>query len=166
MKRFDTESKLARMLTGLRKDSNWPLILQKGTIGNVLKAIAESGAEDDRYMEQLYREKKWKTAMDFSSLEAQGDLISYKRQLPNSAIGYIVVSHTDAEGKDRLSYYGSYYYDLDAESDYDDITKAETADESARHALVPWTCDKGYSIPKGTRFVTGSGVEFFSTEVI
>lgn len=166
MKRFDTESKLARMLTGLRKDSNWPLILQNGTVGNVLKAIAESGAEDDRYMEQLYREKKWKTAMDFSSLEAQGDLLSYKRQLPNSAIGYVIVSHTDAEGKDRLSYYGSYYYDLDAESDYDDITKAETADESARHALVPWTCDKGYSIPKGTRFVTGSGVEFFSTEVV
>lgn len=166
MKRFDTESKLARMLTGLRKDSNWPLILQKGTVGNVLKAIAESGAEDDRYMEQLYREKKWKTAMDFSSLEAQGDLLSYKRQLPNSAIGYVIVSHTDEEGKDRLSYYGSYYYDLDAESDYDDITKATTADESARHALVPWTCDKGYSIPKGTRFVTGSGVEFFSTEVV
>ena len=154
------------MLTGLRKDSNWPLILQKGTVGNVLKAIAESGAEDDRYMEQLYREKKWKTAMDFSSLEAQGDLLSYKRQLPNSAIGYVIVSHTDEEGKDRLSYYGSYYYDLDAESDYDDITKAATADESARHALVPWTCDKGYSIPKGTRFVTGSGVEFFSTEVV
>lgn len=166
MKRFDTESKLARMLTGLRKDSNWPLILQNGTVGNVLKAIAESGAEDDRYMEQLYREKKWKTAMDFSSLEAQGDLLSYKRQLPNSAIGYVIVSHTDEECKDRLSYYGSYYYDLDAESDYDDITKAATADESARHALVPWTCDKGYSIPKGTRFVTGSGVEFFSTEVV
>ena len=41
MKRFDTESKLARMLTGLRKDSNWPLILQNGTVGNVLKAIAD-----------------------------------------------------------------------------------------------------------------------------
>ncbi len=165
-KRFDTESKLGRMLIGLRKDANWPLILQKGTIGQLLNAIAESGAEDARYMEYLYGEKKWKTALNISSLMAQGDLLSYKRQLPNSAIGYVIVSHTDAEGKDRLGYYGSYYYDLDAASDYDDIDKDTSADESARHALVPWTCDNGYSIPKGTRFVTASGTEFFSTEVV
>lgn len=165
-KRFDTEGKLGRILAGLRKDANWPLILQKGTIGQLLHAIAESGAEDARYMEYLYGEKKWKTAMNISSLMAQGDLLSYKRRLPNSAIGYVIVSHTDAEGKDRLSYYGSYYYDLDAASDYDDIEKDSSADESARHALVPWTCDNGYSIPKGTRFVTASGTEFFSTEVV
>lgn len=165
-KRFDSESKLNRMLAGLRKDANWPLILQKGTIGQLLHTIAESGAEDARYMEYLYGEKKWKTAMNMSSLMAQGDLLSYKRQLPNSAVGYVIVSHTDAEGKDRLSYYGSYYYDLDAASDYDDIEKNEEADEYARHALVPWTCDNSYSIPKGTRFITSNGVEFFSTEVV
>lgn len=165
-KRFDTESNLARMLAGLRKDANWPLILQKGTVGQLLNVISESRAEDARYMEYLYGEKKWKTAMNISSLMAQGDLLSYKRQLPNSAIGYVIVSHTDEEGKDRLSYYGSYYYDLDAASDYDDITKDASADESARHALVPWTCDNGYSIPKGTRFVTAGGTEFFSTEVV
>lgn len=165
-KRFDTEAKLGRMLTGLRKNNNWALILSKGTVGQLLNVIAESGAEDARYMEYLYGEKKWKTAMNLSSLMAQGDLLSYKRQLPNSAIGYVVVSHTDADGKDRLASFGSYYFDLDAASDYDDIEKDEDADESAKHALVPWTCDNGYSIPKGTRFISSSGVEFFSTEVV
>ncbi len=165
-KRFDTEAKLGRMLTGLRKNNNWALILSKGTVGQLLNVVAESGAEDARYMEYLYGEKKWKTAMNISSLMAQGDLLSYKRQLPNSAIGYVVVSHTDAEGRDRLASYGSYYFDLDAASDYDDIEKDEGADDSAKHALVPWTCDRGYSIPKGTRFVTSSGIEFFSTEVV
>lgn len=165
-KRFDFDSNKARMLAGLRKDANWPLILGNGTVGNLIDVIANSRAEDARYMEYLLNEKKWTTAMNMGSLQAMGDLISYKRQLPQSAIGYVIVSHTDAEGGNRLGYYGSYYFELDAVSDYDDLTRAEEADESARHALVPWTTDRAYSIPKGTRFVTGSGVEYFATESI
>lgn len=165
-KRFDFESNKARMLAGLRKDANWPLILGNGTVGNLLDVIANSRAEDARYLEYLLGEKKWKTAMNMSSLQSMADLVSYKRQLPSSAVGYVIVSHTDNEGGDRLSYYGSYYYDLDATSDYDDLERNDDADESAKHALVPWTCDKSYSIPKGTRFITGSGVEYFSTQAV
>lgn len=165
-KRFDFESIKARMLEGLRKKSDWALILGNGTVGNLIDVIAESNAEDARYLEHLFRETKWETAQNLSSLQAQGNLISYKRQLPSSAIGYVIMSHTDNEGKNRLANYGQYFFDIDASSDYDDIEKNESASEEAKHALVPWINDSNYSIPKGTRFLTSSGIEYFSTETV
>lgn len=165
-KRFDTESIKARMIASLRMKSDWALILGNGTVGNLLDAIAEGNAEEARYMEYLLGEKKWKTAMNISSLQSNADLISYKRQLPKSAIGYVVVSHTDPVGNDRLQYYGNYFFDLDAASDYDNIEKDDDADIEAKHALTPWTCNDSYTIPKGTRFIAANGTEYFSTEVI
>lgn len=147
-------------------NSDWALILGNGTVGNLIDTIAESEAELARYSEYELMEKKWKTAMNMSSLQANADLISYKRQLPKSAIGYVVVSHTDEEGNDRLQYYGNYFFDLDATSDYDDIDKDTDADTEAKHSLVPWTCDTSYTIPKGTRFIAANGNEYFSTEVV
>ena len=101
------------------------MILDESTIDNIVSAIAEVRAEDARYMESLLMEKKWKTAMNMSSLQADGDLIGYKRTLPQSATGYIVVSHTDVSGANRLANYGTYFYNLDASSDYDNITQTE-----------------------------------------
>lgn len=154
------------MIASLRMNSDWALILGNGTVGNLIDTIAESEAELARYSEYELMEKKWKTAMNMSSLQANADLISYKRQLPKSAIGYVVVSHTDEEGNDRLQYYGNYFFDLDATSDYDDIDKDTDADTEAKHSLVPWTCDTSYTIPKGTRFIAANGNEYFSTEVV
>lgn len=165
-KRFDFESIKARMIASLRMKSDWALILGNGTVGNLIDTISESESELARYLEFALGEKKWKTAMNMSSLQSNADLISYKRQLPKSAIGYVIVSHTDEEGNDRLQYYGNYFFDLDATSNYDNITKDVDADVEATHALVPWTCDDSYSIPKGTRFVASNGNEYFSTEVV
>lgn len=105
------------MIASLRMKSDWALILGNGTIGNLIDTIAESEAELARFSEFELMEKKWKTAMNMSSLQANADLISYKRQLPKSAIGYVVVSHTDEEGNNRLQYFGNYFFDLDAKSD-------------------------------------------------
>lgn len=154
------------MIASLRMKSDWALILGNGTIGNLIDTIAESEAELARYSEVELMEKKWKTAMNMSSLQANADLISYKRQLPKSAIGYVVVSHTDEEGNNRLQYFGNYFFDLDAKSDYDNLIKDKDADIEEKHALVPWPCDLSYTIPKGTRFVAANGNEYFSTEVV
>ena len=147
------------MIASLRMKSDWALILGNGTIGNLIDTIAESEAELARYSEVELMEKKWKTAMNMSSLQANADLISYKRQLPKSAIGYVVVSHTDEEGNNRLQYFGNYFFDLDAKSDYDNLIKDKDADIEEKHALVPWSCDLSYTIPKGTRFVAANGNE-------
>lgn len=154
------------MIERARMNEDWALMLSDGTIGNLLDTIAEGRNEDSRYMEFLYGEKKWKTARLMSSLQAEGDLIGYKRQLPESAIGYIVVSHTDDEGNNRLENFGSYFFNLDAESDYDNIEKEESSILEKQKALVPWTCSTCYAIPKGTRFISSNGVEFIATTTI
>ena len=147
-------------------NEDWAMMLSDGTIGNLFDVIAESKNESSRYMEFLYGEKKWKTARLMSSLQADGDLIGYKRHLPESAIGYVIVAHTDDNGNNRLENYGSYFFDLDTPSDYDEIEKIETDSLEKTKALTPWTCSTPYIIPAGTRFIASNGVEFISTKSV
>lgn len=95
-----------------------------------------------------------------------GKLIGRKRRRPISAIGYVVVSHTDENGTNRLSNYGRYFFDLDQSSDYDNITQDTTANYIEKSALVPWTCSDVYTIPKGTIFSSSSGIQFISTKAV
>lgn len=166
MKRFDSAAIKARMIERLRISEEWALLLGDGTFGNLIDTIAEGRAEDARYMEYLLGEKKWKTAMNLSSLQSMADLIGYKRQLPQSSTGYIIVSHTDIEGVDRLANYGTYFFDINAASNYDNIEKSSKYTTSESKALVPWTCDDTYTIPKGTIFTSSSGVQFISTAAV
>lgn len=166
MKRFTPDAIKARMIERLRVSEDWAPILQEGTVGNLIDTIAEGNAELARYEEYLLGEKKWKTAMNFSSLQSQSDLIGYKRRLPQSSIGYIVVSHTDDNGKNRLANYGTYFFDIDAESDFDDLTQKPTNSLEKTKALVPWTNSTPYIIPEGTRFISNKGIEFISTKTI
>ena len=69
MKRFDSAAIKARMIERLRISEEWALLLGDGTFGNLIDTIAEGRAEDARYMEYLLGEKKWKTAMNLSSLQ-------------------------------------------------------------------------------------------------
>lgn len=101
-----------------------------------------------------------------TSLTHMGKLIGRKRKRPVSSIGYVVVSHTDANGTNRLSNYGRYFFDLDQASDYDNITQDTNVTYIERSALVPWTCSDVYTIPKGTIFKSASGVQFISTKAV
>ena len=166
MKRFDQESIKERMLSRLRVSEDWAMILHDGTAGSLISTIAEGFSELARYLEFALNEKKWRSAMNVSSLMHMAELISYKRQLPQSAIGYIVVSHTDAEGADRLGNLGKYFFDLDAASNYDNIEKSQSSSLSERKALVPWTSSLSYTVPQGTRFLSDTGIEFFATESV
>ena len=162
MKRFDFSSIKSRIFKRLRISTIWSKILGDGTIGNLIDAIAESFAELARYMEYLLGEKKWLTARNISSIEQNAKLIGYRRQLPQSAIGYILVSHTDENGKDRLANLGQIFFDINAKSDFDDISQDTDASTEEKAALVPWVNDDIYTVPKGTRFIASNNVEFFS----
>lgn len=166
MKRFDSEAILNRMLERVRVSEKWAMILNNGTVASLLKTTSEGFAELARYFEFCLNEKKWKSAMNISSLMHQADMISYKRQLPQSAIGFVIVSHSDDNGENRLANLGSYFFDIDARSNFDDLE--EDADDTleARRALVPWTNTRKYAVPKGTRFISSSGIEFFATQSI
>jgi hypothetical protein len=101
-----------------------------------------------------------------SSITHLTDLISYKRSLPKSSIGFIIVSHTDVEGGNRLENYGSYFFNLDQTSDWDNLTKNERASATERTALVPWSSDQSYIIPQGTIFKSATGIQFISIETV
>ena len=117
-------------------------------------------------MEYLLQEKKWRTARNITSLTHQADAISRKRGRAVSAVGFIVVSHTDENGVPRLPNYGSTFFNLDARSDYDDLVQRSNASVVERTTLVPWTHSTTYPIPSGSIFRTDKGVEFFSTETV
>src|SRR5574344_39453 len=166
MKRFDSDSTYQRLKQRLEIKEEWAKIADKGTIDNILKTEAEGFAELARYIEYLYQEKKWKNARNITSITHMSDLVGYKRKLPKSAIGYVVVSHTDVNGNNRLANYGTDFFDLDASSDYDDLTQNSDATDEEKAALVPWTANESYSIYEGTTFKSASGVSFFATETV
>lgn len=164
MKRFDPESIKQRLLKNMKVKTEWAQILDNGVVSNLLDVYAEGEAELARYMEYLLGEKKWATARNMTSLMAMSKLISHKKRRPISAAGFIVVSHTDEQGADRLSNYGKTFFDLNDPSNYDEKVLADSYTTSESQALVPWTNSKIYVIPKGTVFTANNGVKFLSTK--
>ena len=150
----------------MRINQNWANISDDGTISSVLDVASEGFAEGGRYIEYALNEKKWTHATNMSSLVAQGDLICRKKQLSRSSMGYVLVSHTDEDGSDRLANLGKYFFDVDDASNYDDLTKAQSSTMQEEKALVPWTSDDIYTVPKGTVFSTTSGISFISTSAV
>lgn len=166
MKRFDSDAAYLRIKERLEMMSEWAQIAPNGTISNIFKVFAEEENELARYLEFLYQEKKFKNARTLSAISSMTDLIGYKQQLPKSAIGYVIVSHTDKNGVNRLANYGTEFFDLDAASDYDDLAQKSNATDEEKAALVPWTANEAYSIPAGTVFKSSDGTQFIATESV
>jgi hypothetical protein len=163
VKRFDTQAVKARLIERLQKHSGWARILSDSTISSVFDVIAEGFNENARYLEYLTNESKWENAQNMSSLTHMAALIGRKRRRPTSATGYVVVSHSDISGINRLQDFGSYFFSLDQASDYDDISINNSATLVERHALVPWTYSDTYVVPKYTTFLSSGGVNLFAT---
>lgn len=166
MKRFTPDAVKNRMMANLRVKEDWAMLVNNGTASNLLDVMAEDKNETARYMEYLYLEKFWNTAQNYSSLQAQGKLIGYKRRLPISAIGTVIVSHSDEQGNNRLENIGSLFFDIDTKSDYDDKERNLNASSLEKAALVPWVSDNQYLIPKGTVFKSNNGIEYISTKSV
>lgn len=166
MKRFDFDSIRQRLLARLRISNKWAQFLDNGVIANLIDVYAEGEAELARYLEYLLMEKKWLTAQNMSSLTHMARLISRKPRRPVSAAGFVIVSHTDETGVDRLSNLGRSFFDIDAESNYDNITLDSTVVGTATQALVPWTYSAVYTVPRGSIFTASNGTQFISTEAV
>lgn len=166
MKRFDYESVKSRLIARAKINADSATILDDSAFNNVLDVFSEGISEAARYLEYNTMEKKWTNAQNMPSLTHMGKLIGRKRKRPVSSIGYVVVSHTDANGNNRLANYGKYFFDLDQASDYDNIIQETNSNYIERSALVPWTCSDVYTIPKGTIFKSSNGTQFISTQAV
>lgn len=166
IKRFDSESIYYRIKPRLEVMNEWSQIIPNGTISSILKTWSEMGNEFARYLEYLYQEKKYQNARNLSSITHMTDLVAYKRNLPKSAVGYVIISHTDKDGVNRLNNYGVDFFDLDATSDYDELTQNKKATSEEKAALVPWTANKSYCIPEGSVITSSKGIKFLVTETV
>lgn len=166
MKRFTPDAIKSRAIERIKKRADAATVIDDGGFSNLLDAISEGIAEVARYSEYNTLESKWNTANNISSLTVQGSLIGRKRERPKSARGYIVVSHTDINGKDRLKNYGQYFFDLNQSSDFDEIDENKNAGYIERHSLVPWTFSSTYIVPKGTIFTGKNNLKYISTKPV
>lgn len=151
----------------MRVSLDWALLSENGVIAAIMDAFADRLSEVSRYAEYLLAEKKWNTAQNISSLNTQAGLTGRKSHRMRSAISYVIVSHTDENGTNRLINYGKSFFNLNDRSNYDNISQDPDPQDTIRSkALVPWTYDTPYIIPIGTRFISAGGVEFVSTEAV
>lgn len=165
MKRFDPQAILARMINNLQSKDNWNSLQEDGATQQLLEALAESPAEIARYGEYLLQELKWDTSRNYSSTKQMAKLVSKKLDRKHSAIGTIIVSHSDLEGSPRFSYLGSENFVIDNESNYDDRTlNTSLTDDMYKRALTPWLDTNTYSIPLHAIFTTQSGINFVCAE--
>ena len=148
----------------MRINKKYALLSENGTISALFDTVTDSNAELARYMEYLLAEKKWTTAQNLSSLQSMTPMIARKSHRQKSAIGFVVVSHTDPEGVSRLQNFGRTFFSLDDQSNYDNFTRDPDPQIASRtQALVPWTFSSSYLVYQGTRFVAANGVEFLAT---
>jgi hypothetical protein len=167
VKRFDSEAIFNRLMDRMEVNLNWALLSQNGVISAMMDAFSDRLAEISRYAEYLLGEKKWTTAQNVSSLNSQVGLVGYKSHRMQSAISYVVVSHTDQSGANRLINYGNTFFSLDDRSNFDNITEDPDPQDPLRtQALAPWTNSTPYIIPLGTVFTSAGGVQFVSTQAV
>ena len=166
MKRFDHDAISTRLKERMIMNGEAATILDDGTFTNLMDVFSEGCSEIARYVEYRSLENKWNTAQNITSLLTMGNLIGRKRERAKSAIGYVIVSHTDATGVERLSNYGSTFFDIDENSNYDDLVLDESANYIKKSALVPWTNPNVYEVPKGTIFTAANGTQFISTKTV
>ena len=92
MKQFDSVSINSRMLEILSQNPDWKAIVNDSVVASVLKTVAESNAELARYMEYLFKESKWDTAQNLSSVTAAAGQLGYRAARKKSAFGDIYIS--------------------------------------------------------------------------
>lgn len=92
MIKFDSNSIYNRALARLQQSSDWSVISNNSVIDALLRSNAEVNSETARYAEYLFKESKWDTAQNESSILAMANMLGYQPKRRISASGNIRVS--------------------------------------------------------------------------
>ena len=165
MKRFDQTAIVQRRIGYLQHYPDFKNIQKDGSLVQMIEAEAEGEAELARYLEYLLQELKWDTSRNISSVKHIAKLVGKKLDRKHSAVGSLIVSHTDYEGVNRVEKLGTSNLDINSISNYDDGEKDETmVEDTYINALTPWLSPKSYSVEVGDVFKTKSGTKFVCAE--
>nr|DAL61213.1 MAG TPA_asm: baseplate wedge protein [Caudoviricetes sp.] len=89
---FDANSIYNRLLEKLQQDPNWKVISRNSVVSSLIRSTAEVNAETARYAEYLFKESKWDTAQNLSSILSMANMLGYRPKRKISATGKIYVS--------------------------------------------------------------------------
>lgn len=89
---YDSTSIYNRAVSRLQQDPDWKPIVNESVISALLKSNAETLAETARYAEYLFKESKWNTAQNESSILAMANMLGYQPKRKISATGKIFIS--------------------------------------------------------------------------
>ena len=92
MVKFDSDSIYNRVIEKLQQDPNWSVITNNSVISAIVRQNAEVLSETARYSEYLFKESKWDTAQNTSSILGMANMLGYQPKRQVSASGTIVVS--------------------------------------------------------------------------
>ena len=92
MIKFDTDSIYKRAISRLQDDPEWKAVINNSVVDALLKSNSEAVSEAARYAEYLFKESKWDTAQNDSSILAMAGMLGYKPRRKVSATGQIYVS--------------------------------------------------------------------------
>lgn len=152
MIKFDANSIYINLLTKLQQDPNWKVVSNNSVVSSLIRNTAEVNAETARYAEYLFKESKWDTAQNTSSILAMSNMLGYQPKRRVSARGAIYVStdpRTHLVGKTfssetfkNLSTSSTYWSTPDSTLS---ITSAAEITDSAGNSYValPSTLDAG-----------------------
>lgn len=92
MIKFDPTSIYNRAVSRLQQDPDWKPIINESVISALIKSNAEITAETARYAEYLFKESKWNTAQNESSILAMANMLGYQPKRRISAVGKVYFS--------------------------------------------------------------------------
>lgn len=92
MIKFDSNSIYNRIVDKLQQDPNWKVIINNSVVSAMIKSNAEANAETARYAEYLFKESRWDTAQNHSSILSMANMLGYQPKRKISARGKLYVS--------------------------------------------------------------------------
>lgn len=92
MMKFDSSSIYNRAINKLQQNPDWKAITNNSVISSLIKSNAEINAETSRYLEYLFKETKYDTAQNPSSILSMANMLGYQPKRKISATGKLWVS--------------------------------------------------------------------------
>lgn len=92
MMKFDPSSIYNRAVSKLQQNPDWKAITNNSVISALIKSNSEINAETARYMEYLFKESKYDTAQNPSSILSMANMLGYQPKRKISSTGKLWVS--------------------------------------------------------------------------
>lgn len=92
MIRFDSDSIYNRIVNKLQQNPDWNAIMKDSVVDAVIRSNAEANAETSRYAEYLFKESRWDTAQNPTSVVSMANMLGYQPKRKISSQGKLYVS--------------------------------------------------------------------------